>query len=104
MKPQYKIADIIRRYQIDFYCLHYPKEMYNILFKSSKETLESFGRDEKYLGADMGCIGILHTWGQKLDLHPHIHYIVPAGGIDQTGKWLYTRSDGKYLYPVKARR
>jgi len=87
---------------LNYYCLHYPKEMYNILFKSSKETLECFGNDEKYLGAAIGCIGILHTWGQKLDLHPHIHYIVPAVGIDQTGNWLHTRSDGKYLFPVKA--
>jgi hypothetical protein len=82
--------------------MHYPKEMYNILFKSSEETLESFGKDMKYLGAAIGCIGILHTWGQKLDLHPHIHYIVPAGGIDRSGNWHHTRSEGKYLFPVKA--
>jgi hypothetical protein len=73
-----------------------------ILFKSSKETLESFGKDEKYLGGDIGCIGILHTWGQTMDLHPHIHYIVPAGGIDPSGHWRHTRSGGKYLFPVKA--
>jgi len=82
--------------------LHYPKELYNILFKSSKDTLESFGNDGKYLGAAIGCIGILHTWGQKLDLHPHIHYLVPAGGIDRRGNWRHTRSNGKYLFPVKA--
>jgi hypothetical protein len=87
---------------LNYYCLHYPKEMYNILFKSSKDTLECFGDDRKYLGAQIGCIGILHTWGQKLDLHPHIHYIVPAGGIDQQGNWRDTRSQGKYLFPVKA--
>jgi hypothetical protein len=87
---------------MNYYCLHYPAEMYNILFKSSKETLESFGNDVKYLGADIGCTGILHTWGQQLDLHPHIHYIVPAGGIDKTGNWLHTRSGGKYLFAVKA--
>ena len=87
---------------LNHYCLHYLKAMYDILFKSSKETLERFGRDEKYLGANMGCIGILHTWGQKMDLHPHIHYIVPAGGIDKSGNWLHTRSGGKYLFPVKA--
>ena len=84
------------------YCLKYPKALYDILFKSSKETLESFGSDAKYLGAEIGCIGILHTWGQKMDLHPHIHYIVPAGGIDRTGAWRHSRSDGKYLFPVKA--
>jgi len=87
---------------LNYYCLHYPKEMYNILFKASKDTVESFGKDEKYLGASIGCIGILHTWGQTLDLHPHIHYIVPAGGIDRTGNWRHTRCEGKYLFPVKA--
>jgi hypothetical protein len=63
---------------------------------------QCFGNDEKYLGAKIGCIGILHTWGQTVDLHPHIHYIVPAGGIDETGNWRHTRSDGKYLFPVRA--
>ena len=87
---------------LNYYCLHYPKEMYNILFKSSKDTPECFGNDEKYLGAAIGCIGILHTWGQKLDLHPHVHSIVPAGGIDKKGNWRNTRSPGKYLFPVKA--
>jgi len=87
---------------LNHYCLHYPKEMYDILFKSSKETLECFGNDGKYLGASIGGIGILHTWGQKLDLHPHIHYIVPAGGVNKTGNWIHTRSGGKYLFPVKA--
>jgi hypothetical protein len=82
--------------------LHYQKELYSILFRSSRDTLECFGKDERYLGADIGCIGILHTWGQTLDLHPHIHYIVPAGGIDQTENWRHTRSGGKYLFPVKA--
>jgi hypothetical protein len=76
--------------------------MYNVLLKSSKDTLECLGKDEKYLGAAIGCIGILHTWGQTLDLHPHIHYIVPAGGIDKQGNWLHTRCEGKYLFPVKA--
>jgi hypothetical protein len=84
------------------YCLHYPQAMYSLLFKSSQETLECFGHDGKYLGAAIGSIGILHTWGQKLDLHPHIHYLVPAGGIDNTGHWRHSRSDGKYLFPVKA--
>ena len=87
---------------LNYYCLHYPQAMYDILFKSSKETLECFGNDKKYLGASIGCIGILHTWGQKLDLHPHIHYIVPAGGIDKTGTWRPSRCEGKYLFPVRA--
>ncbi|WP_285547200.1 IS91 family transposase [Dyadobacter frigoris] len=87
---------------LNHFCLHYPAELYEILFQSSKETLLAFGRDEKYLGAEMGAISILHTWGQNLMLHPHIHMIVPAGGVDQDGNWQHTRSEGKYLFPVKA--
>ncbi len=49
----------------------------------------------------MGTIGILHTWGQNLSLHPHVHYIVPGGGVDIRGKWRAVKSKGKYLFPVK---
>lgn len=88
--------------RLNLFCLHYPAELYEMLFQSSKETLFAFGRNEKYLGADMGAISVLHTWGQNLTLHPHIHMIVPAGGIDKDGNWKHTRSEGKYLFPVKA--
>jgi hypothetical protein len=47
-------------------------------------------------------IAVLHTWGQNLSLHPHLHCIVPGGGIDKNGKWKTIRTDGKYLFPVKA--
>lgn len=47
-------------------------------------------------------IAILHTWGQNLSLHPHLHCIVPGGGITKTGQWKNTKSKGKYLFPVKA--
>ena len=87
---------------LNIFCLHYPGSMYNMLFKASKETLQAFGRDERYLGADCGAVSVLHTWGQNLMLHPHVHLIVPAGGIDKEGRWKHTRSGGKYLFPVKA--
>lgn len=87
---------------LNLLCLHYPKQMYNILFAASKETLMQFGRDPKHLGAGLGCISILHTWGQNLSLHPHVHMIVPAGGTDDLGNWLHSRQNGKYLFPVKA--
>ena len=47
---------------------------------------------------------VLHTWGQNLSLHPHLHCIVPGGGLTKSGKWITTRSQGKYLYPKKALR
>ncbi|HYQ59365.1 MAG TPA: transposase [Draconibacterium sp.] len=62
----------------------------------------SFAADPKYLGAKTGMTAILHTWGQNLFFHPHIHCIIPAGGITKGNKWKETRSKGKYLFPVKA--
>lgn len=88
--------------EMNSFCMHYPEQLYELLFRSAKETLFAFGRDEKHLGAKMGGIAILHTWGQTLQLHPHIHLIVPAGGIEKSGNWKSTKSEGKYLFPVKA--
>ncbi|MBI9069698.1 MAG: transposase [Salinivirgaceae bacterium] len=47
-------------------------------------------------------IAVLHTWGQNISLHPHLHCLVPGGGLSPQGKWKKARSKGKYLYPVKA--
>ena len=57
-------------------------KMYNIMFKAVSETLQELANDKKYLGAQIGFTSILHTWGQNLKDHPHIHCIVPAGGLD----------------------
>ena len=57
------------------------KKVYNILFKAGAETLEELAEDKKYLGAEIGFMEVLHTWGQTLVYHSHIHVIVPAGGI-----------------------
>jgi hypothetical protein len=64
--------------------------------------MRDFGHSKKHLGADTGMISILHTWGQNLSLHPHIHCIVPGGGLTPSGKWKQARSNGKFLFPVKA--
>lgn len=82
--------------------LKYPDKMDKLLFASSWEAIKKFGLDHKHLGAKMGMIAILHTWGQNLAFHPHIHCIVPAGGMTRNGKWRNTRQEGKYLFPVKA--
>jgi hypothetical protein len=87
--------------ELNKYCIKYPKEVYNILFKASKATIEDFAKDKKYLGAQTGMISILHTWGQNLSLHPHVHMIVPGGGIDDQGRWIRTKSN-LFLFPVKA--
>ena len=83
-------------------CLYKPKLVYGLLFKTAWGIIGDFGANPKFLGAKMGMIAILHTWGQNLSLHPHLHCIVPGGGIAKEGKWKPTKSKGKYLFPVKA--
>ena len=87
--------------QLNQHCLQHPKAMYNILFEAGKETLFAFAADKKNLGASMGFIALLHTWGQNLSLHPHLHCIVPGGGIAKNGQWKTTRSKGDFLFPIK---
>jgi len=82
--------------------LAFPKEVYNALFTSSWQTIQAFSLDEKHLGAETGMTCILHTWGQNLSLHPHLHCIVPSGGLTKKGKWKNSKSKGKFLFPVKA--
>jgi hypothetical protein len=80
-------------------CLCHPQEAYGLLFKSVWETLRLFSANRHIT---TGMIAVLHTWGQNLSLHPHLHCIVPGGGMDKKGKWQSIRSDGKFLFPVKA--
>jgi hypothetical protein len=75
--------------------------MYNLLFEKSWETLCLFAKDPKLLGAQPGAIAILHTWDQQLRFHPHVHLIVPAGGIDKNGKWKSSKQNGDFLFDVK---
>ncbi|MFK7001912.1 IS91 family transposase [Flavobacterium oreochromis] len=71
--------------------IYQPKLVYDSLF--------AFGNNK---GLQMGMIGVLHTWGQNLSLHPHLHCIVPGGGVNDKGVWENIRNDGKFLFPVKA--
>ena len=89
-------------HELNAYCMQYPKALYNMLFSASKETIMQFGRNPKNLGAQMGIISVLHTWGQNLSLHPHVHMIIPGGGITGTGEWQPAKSKGRYLFPVEA--
>ncbi len=83
-------------------CLYAPRTVYTILFRTAWSVLQDFGRNPKFLGAGMGMVAILHTWGQNLSLHPHLHCIVPGGGVTAKGKWKYAKSKGKYLFPATA--
>jgi len=74
--------------------------MYNILFRSVSETLMELSNNPKHLGARTGFIGILHTWGQNLMDHPHIHCVVPGGGLSLNGShWVSCRK--KFFIPVR---
>ena len=75
------------------------KLCYDILFKASSETLKEVAENPKNLGAEIGFIGVLHTWNQNLTSHPHVHYIVPAGGLNKNNKWV--RCKQNYLLPIK---
>ena len=68
---------------------HNKAKVYGLLFKAAAETLTTIATDPKHLGANIGFISVLHTWGQSLDHHPHIHCIVPGGGISPDGpRWV----------------
>lgn len=84
------------------YALKEGKIIYGALFKAAWQTLQQFGDNPKHLGAKMGMISILHTWGQNMSLHPHLHCIVPGGGVTKNNKWKSSRSKGKYLFDVKS--
>src|ERR1700751_2712054 len=75
--------------------------LYDLLFSTSAATMLEMARDPKHLGADIGFLGVLHTWGQNLQVHPHVHYIVPAGGLALDGsRWI--DSSHRFFLPVKA--
>lgn len=78
--------------------------LYGLLLSTAAAVLQRFGRDPQWLGARMGFVGVLHTWGQQLVFHPHAHFIVPQGGMDAAGRWVWPKQalDGKFLFPVVA--
>jgi len=67
--------------------LSHPKLLYDLLFRCASETLLEIAADPKYLGARIGILAVLHTWSQKLTLHPHVHCIVTGGGLSIDGDW-----------------
>jgi predicted Zn-ribbon and HTH transcriptional regulator len=70
-------------------CLMNQKEMYSLLFKAASETILTLARDSKHLGGQVGLIAVLHTWGQNLMDHPHLHCIVTGGGLSDDGqRWV----------------
>ena len=77
------------------------KLFYNLLFRSSAQALQELALDPRFVGGKIGMVGVLHTWTRALHYHPHVHYLVPAGGLAaDSGQWLPARNT--FLVPVKA--
>src|SRR6202162_5983437 len=79
------------------------KVIYDLLFRASAETLLQVARDPRHLGAELGFFTVLHTWSQKLGLHPHVHCVIPAGGLslDHT-HWVKSRH--RFFLPIHVLR
>ncbi len=90
-------------HELNSLVLGHQKPLYKLLFEASAQTLLAFAKDEKYLGAQAGLIAVLHTWGQQLSFHPHLHCIVSSGGITAAGNWkMAKKNEGRFLFPLKA--
>jgi hypothetical protein len=97
-------------HELNELCMWQPKFMYDLLFRAAWYTLNTFAKDPKWLGAKTAATMVLHTWSQTMMLHPHVHCIVPNGGLAKEGdtfKWQFPkRSNGKkkgnFLFPILA--
>jgi Putative transposase/Transposase zinc-binding domain len=88
-------------HELSWLALHNQKVVYRLLFQASAETLLEMAADPKHLGAQIGFLSVLHTWGQTLQHHPHVHCVIPSGGLSPDGKrWIHPRYNGFFL-PVK---
>ena len=86
--------------ELNVLALGNPEVIYDLLFRCASETLLEIAADPKHLGARLGILAVLHTWGQTLVLHPHLHCIVPGGGPALDGKRWVTASE-RFLLPVR---
>jgi hypothetical protein len=78
----------------------HPHILYTILMRSASLALQKLATDPRYIGGKIGVLAVLHTWTRTLEYHPHVHCLVPGGGLSPEGRWLPAGKD--YLVPVKA--
>ena len=87
-------------HELNVLALTNPKQFYELLFRASAATALEIAADPKHLGAEIGIISILHTWGQNLLPHPHIHCVIPSGGLSPDHqRWVHPRY--RFFLPVK---
>lgn len=75
------------------------RKLYDALYHAANQTLTELSRDRKYLGANIGYICVLHTWGSRMNYHPHLHTILLGGGLDEKNQW--KDKDGKLFFPYE---
>ncbi len=89
--------------ELYIYFRYNKKLLYDLMMRSVKDTLLTFGVDPKQgINGKIGSILLQHTWTQQLTFHPHVHCIVPAGGLRANGQWQHSKSKGNFLFPVRA--
>ena len=79
---------------------NHQRQVYDLLFRTSAGAVQSLAQDERFVGGQVGMVGVLHTWGRNLAYHPHVHYLVPGGGVTADGTWKPSRKN--FFLPVKA--
>ena len=88
-------------HELAWLALQNKKVIYDLLFRASAATLLEIAADPKHLGAEIGFLSVLHTWGQTLQIHPHIHCVIPAGGLSPDHqRWVHPQHH-KFFLPVK---
>jgi hypothetical protein len=100
--PYYHVVFTLPDEDLHPFYLYNARVLYDLLFDSASRTLLTFGRDPRWVGGEMGFRGVLHTWGQTIWLHPHVHFVVPGGGINEDGEWVWAKHEDTFLFPVKA--
>ena len=88
----HELNEVVRSHQ---------KDCYNLLFQSSANSVKKLADDPRHLGAQPGMLGVLHTWGRNLSYHSHVHYLVPGGGINKNGNWVWSPCK-EFFLPVQA--
>ena len=76
------------------------KVVYSAMFRSAAAATQQLAQDERHVGGKIGMVGVLHTWGRNLSYHPHVHFLVPGGGLNNTNEWRATSHN--FFLPVKA--
>lgn len=74
--------------------------IYNLLFRCAAQATQQLAQDDRYIGGQIGMVGVLHTWGRNLSYHPHVHFLVPGGGLSDNAQWRATTHN--FFVPVKA--